>query len=188
MKSPSVQSTRIDSLLKTLLKKNLTFVHNAKLAKIRENLRNGQHPDVVVVCCSDSRVPPEVIFTLGNTLGRLFVVRNAGAIVDEVALESIMYALEKCNTRLVVVLGHEGCGAVGAACSLYKTRFPELVRRIRVFFNGTKPSPDEAVKLSTVGTAACIRRHLKKNADVLVVSAIYCLNGNVKIMPKEIHG
>ena len=98
----------------TLLRKNATFTYSKKLAALRQQLRDGQHPDAVVVCCSDSRVPPEVIFTLGSTLGVLFVVRNAGAIVDEVGLESIMYALGQLSTCLVVVLG---AGSRGLWCS-----------------------------------------------------------------------
>ena len=138
----------------TLLRKNATFTYSKKLAALRQQLRDGQHPDAVVVCCSDSRVPPEVIFTLGSTLGVLFVVCNAGAIVDEVGLESIMYALEQLSTCLVVVLGHEGCGAVMPACKEdCNIMYPELVRRIRHFFTKNHEAPERAVKLAVTGTA-----------------------------------
>ena len=172
-----------------LLKKNATFQHNKKLTALRQQLRDGQHPDAVVVCCSDSRVPPEVIFTLGNTLGVLFVVRNAGALVDEVGLESILYALEQLSTRLVVVLGHEGCGAVGAACKDDgKSGYPELVRRIRKFFTQKREAPERAVKLTAMGTAACIRQHLitHRLTHVAVVSAIYYNDGKVRVIKEEL--
>lgn len=79
----------------------------------REHLATGQAPLAVVLCCSDSRVPPEVLFDQG--LGDLFVVRVAGNVADDARIASIEYAAEHLGTRLVVVLGHERCGAVTAA-------------------------------------------------------------------------
>ena len=82
-------------------------------ARRRKEVSNGQKPFAVVVGCSDSRIPPELIFDQG--LGDLFVVRLAGNIVDALALGSIEYAVEHLGTKLVVVLGHGKCGAVTAA-------------------------------------------------------------------------
>jgi carbonic anhydrase len=79
----------------------------------RKELATEQRPFAVVVCCSDSRVGPEVVFDQG--LGDIFVVRTAGEIVDDVGLGSIEYAVEHLGSPLVVVLGHERCGAVAAA-------------------------------------------------------------------------
>ncbi|MDQ7816616.1 MAG: carbonic anhydrase [Melioribacteraceae bacterium] len=73
----------------------------------------SQKPFAVIVGCSDSRVPPEIIFDQG--LGDLFVIRNAGNVVDDFALASIEYAVEHLDVKLIVVLGHERCGAVDAA-------------------------------------------------------------------------
>lgn len=81
-------------------------------AKRRAEVFKGQHPFAVIVGCSDSRVPPEILFDQG--IGDLFVVRTAGNVVDSVALGSIEYAVEHLGTNLVVVLGHEKCGAVAA--------------------------------------------------------------------------
>lgn len=75
--------------------------------------REGQHPYATVVTCSDSRVIPESIFNAG--IGELFVIRAAGNVVGNFQLGSIEYAAEHLKTPLVVVLGHSGCGAVGAA-------------------------------------------------------------------------
>jgi carbonic anhydrase len=72
-----------------------------------------QRPFAVVLGCADSRVPPELVFDA--RLGDLFVIRIAGNIVDDAVLGSIEYAVEHLGTRLVVVLGHERCGAVSAA-------------------------------------------------------------------------
>lgn len=78
----------------------------------RIKLTDGQHPFAVIVSCSDSRVPPEIIFNQG--LGDLFVVRVAGNVLDSLELGSVEYAVEHLGTKLIVVLGHEKCGAVKA--------------------------------------------------------------------------
>ncbi len=80
---------------------------------VRRTLARGQSPFAIVLCCADSRVPPEHVFNTG--LGELFVVRVAGNTCDEETLASIEYAVEHLDTSLCVVLGHENCGAVGAA-------------------------------------------------------------------------
>lgn len=82
-------------------------------ARRRSLSRDGQHPYAVILGCSDSRVPPELVFDEG--LGDLFVIRDAGNVVDDEVLGSIEYAVEHLGVRLVVVLGHEKCGAVSAA-------------------------------------------------------------------------
>ena len=73
---------------------------------------NGQHPFATIICCSDSRVAPELLFDQG--LGDLFVIRTAGNVVDDIALGSIEYAAEHLGVPLIVVLGHTQCGAVKA--------------------------------------------------------------------------
>jgi carbonic anhydrase len=84
-----------------------------KMLRTRQELVKGQHPQVIVLGCADSRVSPELVFD--KNLGQLFVVRTAGNVVDPVALRSIEYASEHLHARLLVVLGHEKCGAVLAA-------------------------------------------------------------------------
>lgn len=78
----------------------------------RDELTKGQHPFVVVLSCSDSRVPTEIIFDQG--LGDIFVIRNAGNVLDEHVIGSIEYAVRHLGVNLVVVMGHEACGAVAA--------------------------------------------------------------------------
>ena len=79
----------------------------------RLEIARGQAPFAVLVGCSDSRVPPELLF--GRGLGELFIVRNAGNTVDTAALGSIQYGVVELGVPLVVVMGHERCGAVDAA-------------------------------------------------------------------------
>jgi carbonic anhydrase len=79
----------------------------------RQQLLAGQHPRAIVLACADSRVPPELVFDQG--LGDLFVVRVAGEAVDAASVASIEYAIEHLGASLIVVLGHQSCGAVMAA-------------------------------------------------------------------------
>ena len=82
----------------------------------RIEIAKGQTPFAVLVSCSDSRVPPELLF--GRGLGELFIVRNAGNTVDTAALGSIQYAVAELGVPLVLVMGHQRCGAVDAALSV----------------------------------------------------------------------
>jgi len=118
-----------DQALAALKEGNAKFVADAPLRAAQDRQRRleiarGQLPFAVLVSCSDSRVPPETLF--GRGLGELFVVRNAGNTVDTTALGSIEYAVAVLGVPLVVVLGHERCGAVDAALSVVEknTVFP----------------------------------------------------------------
>lgn len=104
--------------LKLLEEGNRRFVAGApkecrESEKARAALAEGQSPHTIVLSCSDSRVPPEVIFDQG--LGRLFTVRVAGEVPDASSVASIEYAVEHLGARLILVLGHDSCGAVKAA-------------------------------------------------------------------------
>jgi carbonic anhydrase len=96
----------------------------------RLDIARNQAPIAVLVSCSDSRVPPELLF--GRGLGELFIIRNAGNTVDTVALGSIEYAVTQLNVPLIVVMGHERCGAVDAAVSVAEkqTVFPGSMGRM----------------------------------------------------------
>lgn len=83
--------------------------------KQRQALAKTQAPKVAVLGCADSRLAPELIFD--KDLGDLFVVRNAGNSPDPIAIGSIEYAVEHLGSKVIVVLGHQSCGAVTAACS-----------------------------------------------------------------------
>jgi len=87
--------------------------HPGQTTERRTELAKDQHPFAVILSCSDSRVPPEIVFDQG--LGDLFVVRVAGNVIDDHGLGSIEYAVDHLGARLIVVLGHQSCGAVKAA-------------------------------------------------------------------------
>jgi carbonic anhydrase len=99
-------------------------VQSAQGRERRLEIARGQTPFAVLVSCSDSRVPPELLF--GRGLGELFIVRNAGNTVDTTALGSIQYAVAELGVPLVVVMGHERCGAVEAAVAVveHNATFP----------------------------------------------------------------
>ncbi len=86
--------------------------NNALQSGCAQDLLAGQHPFAAILCCSDSRVPPEILFDL--SLGDLFVVRNAGHVLDDASVGSLEYAIEHLGVQLIVVLGHAKCGAVTA--------------------------------------------------------------------------
>lgn len=107
------------------------------LSRLR-SLKSGQHPLAAVVSCSDSRVPPELIFDQG--LGDLFVIRNAGNILGDYELGSVEYAVTHLHTPLVIVLGHEGCGAIEAFVSHKHDTIPNHIQDI---INFIKSEPEE---------------------------------------------
>ena len=95
------------------------------LSKQRERVRKAQAPWATILTCSDSRLLPDLIFG-GVNLGELFIARNAGNIVDTDILGTVEYGAEHLGIPLIVVLGHEACGAVTAACSVIEKheKFP----------------------------------------------------------------
>lgn len=106
-----------ENLLNVLLEGNERFsedhpIHPDQTLDRLRDLSQGQHPVAAVVSCSDSRVPPELIFDQG--LGDLFVIRNAGNIVADYEIGSVEYAIEHLGVPLVIILGHTKCGAIGA--------------------------------------------------------------------------
>lgn len=110
-----------DQALAMLKEGNAKFVTDSPVRSVtgrerRLEIARGQIPFAVLVSCADSRVPPELLF--GRGLGELFIVRNAGNTVDTTALGSIEYAVAELGVPLIVVLGHERCGAVDAAVAV----------------------------------------------------------------------
>lgn len=96
-----------------------TAEHPWQDAETRESLIDAQHPDAAVLSCSDSRVPPEIIFDQG--LGDMFTIRTAGEVLDAAVLASLEFAVETLNVSLLVVLGHEHCGAVASTIAQLNT-------------------------------------------------------------------
>ena len=107
-----------DLALQKLIDGNLRYAqgnasHPNQSLERRAELTLGQHPFAVILSCSDSRIPPELVLDQG--LGDIFVIRTAGEVVDNASLASIEYAVDHLGVPLVMVLGHDSCGAVTAA-------------------------------------------------------------------------
>ena len=143
------------------------FLHpNAGPAR-RAQEATGQMPFAIVLSCSDSRVPPEVVFDRG--IGDLFVARVAGNSINDELLGSIEYAAEHFNSPLLVVLGHERCGAVIAAVDtvLKGTRFPghiqSLADPIVPAVNQVRAQPGDIVDNS-------VRAHIRRSVAALKAS------------------
>ena len=166
-------------------------VCSADLAKRRTGVANSQTPWATIVGCADSRVPPELLFG-GLGVGELFVARNAGNMVDTATMGTIEYGAAVLGVRLIVVLGHERCGAVVAACDVVtkKATFPgsigPMVKAIVPAARAVKGQPgdfiDNAVRESARRTAIQIATKSKivaasiKAGKVKVVAARYDLD------------
>ena len=167
--------------------------------RLRE-LTDGQHPFATVLGCSDSRVPPEMVFDQG--LGELFVVRVAGNVVGTEILGSLGYALEHLATPLFVVLGHEGCGAVRAAIERRRTAsaphgpLAELIEAVTPALDDVDPRESEDAQLRHA-VDANVRHAIRRLAatpaggDALagdrirLVGAVYELaTGRVRLLPE----
>ena len=145
-----VTTSKHEGPLKRLLIGNERFVagrvtQSSRDAKRRAEVAEGQKPFAILVSCSDSRVGPEVVFDQG--LGDIFVVRSAGHVVDAVGLGSIEYAVEHLGPSLILVLGHERCGAVGAAVAGGEAHahLPAVLDAIRPAVAKAKSEPGDVV-------------------------------------------
>jgi carbonic anhydrase len=171
--------------LQNLINGNDRFVEgkalhpNQDLAR-RAELAKGQKPRAIVLSCSDSRVPPELVFDQG--LGDLFVVRVAGNIDDSAAVASIEYAVEHLGVQLIVVLGHDSCGAVKASVqtptgkSVGSKDLDHLVAQIRknlahekIPFEAASKDPpkDPAMLRESVANVDAVAEDLLKRSHVL---------------------
>ena len=152
----------------------------------RQALTTGQSPFATILSCADSRVPPEYIFNTG--LGELFVIRAAGEVVDRSVMASLEYAAEHLHVPLLVVMGHESCGAVKAAVDRTPLEGPNLqylVSAIRAGISRTSSERQElrAAILANVEqvindalNGSQILRHAVQGGSLQIVGAYYELN------------
>jgi carbonic anhydrase len=159
-----VPSSTPDEALDLLLAGNARFVqgHAAghDLVARREQVAGEQHPFAVVLSCSDSRVPSELVFD--QTLGDLFVCRVAGNVLDPIVLGSIEYAVTQFAPLLVVVMGHERCGAVTAALQL-----AEAGGAVRGSIHAVLDAFGPAIRPG-ISVAAAVRANAEATARALV--------------------
>lgn len=133
-------------------------------------LQEAQHPFAVVLGCADSRVSPELL--LDHGLGNLFVIRVAGNVVADDEAGSIEYAVLHLDVPLVLVLGHEGCGAVTAAMHASDDEPAELrtlIRRINPALNGIPPHLPEKEQIH-LGVEANVRQSVRQLRRILAIA------------------
>ena len=144
-----------------------TSTQITKDAKRRAEVAQGQKPFAIIVGCSDSRVGPEVVFDQG--LGDLFVVRSAGHVVDDVGLGSIEYAVEHLGASLILVVGHERCGAVAATVGGGEVHghLPAIINAIKPAVAKAKGQPGDAVDNAVRAQVLEVVEQLQKAGPLL---------------------
>jgi carbonic anhydrase len=176
--TPSVPPAKA---LQLLLEGNQRYVSDRAGHPNQRPSDSAQHPLAVILSCSDSRVPPEIIFDQG--VGNLFIVRVAGNTYDRLALQSIEYAVGHLGTTLIVVIGHDQCGAVTAATKAYPdpsagpmlTNIYPAVREVR-------GQPDELSKAIDYN-AILIARKLEQEPEL----EGKVKSGQLRILPARYH-
>ena len=205
--NPAPPSLTPDQALEALKRGNREFLAGKastedRDARRRLEIARAQFPIAVLVSCSDSRVPPELLF--GRGLGQLFIIRNAGNTIDTVAMGSLEYAVAELNVPLVVIMGHERCGAVSAAVSVVEkgTTFPGSIGQmvepiIPAVLEARRGNPtdllDAAVRANVSRTVARLREFSEpmvldrlKQRKLRVVGARYDLDdGQVDFFDEE---
>ncbi|MFF8605619.1 carbonic anhydrase [Streptomyces sp. NPDC015346] len=145
----------------------LRAIHPHEDAARRADVAVSQHPFALVLGCVDSRVPPELVFDQG--LGDLLAIRSAGQALDEAVLGSIQFGVEELAVALVVVLGHERCGAATAAVEYVRTGKPveghlaRVVEEIAPAARATRDLPGDWVENTVRANVARIRRRLAQD-------------------------
>jgi len=190
-----------DEALKRLMQGNtrfvfghMTHVASGQVVEARRAVAKRQMPFAIIVGCSDSRVGPEIVFDQG--LGDIFVVRTAGQVVDATALGSIEYAVEHLGSSLIVVLGHERCGAVSAAVAVTKEpgHIAAVLKAIEPAVEQTKGKPGDPVENAVRAQAIDVAKQLQNAKPILaervhsgklkIVAARYDLDtGKVEFLP-----
>ncbi|HIC41216.1 MAG TPA: carbonic anhydrase [Piscirickettsiaceae bacterium] len=138
------------------------LIHPDQSSERRFELKHGQHPFAIILGCSDSRVPPEVIFDQG--LGDLYVVRVAGNVLDQMIVASIEYAVLHVGVSLIMVMGHSQCGAVQATCThdQLEGHLPSLTFALNAAFNKAKDQTGNLVENVTLANVELVTEELKQ--------------------------
>lgn len=189
---------KAEDALQQLQEGNLRYVkgdlkHPHTNVERRHELTGGQHPFAVILSCADSRVVPELLFDQG--LGDLFVIRVAGNIAKDKVIGSIEYAVKFLNSKLIVVMGHENCGAVSASLSDADPggHIGAIIEKIKPAVYMSKRMQGDHLTNAIKVNAQLVSEELKESKPILqdavrssgvkVVSAYYNLSkGEVEFM------
>jgi carbonic anhydrase len=188
-----------EEALAKLLEGNKRFVAGTPeakdMVKRRAELVEGQHPIATVVTCSDSRVVPEYIFDVG--LGEIFKVESAGNVLDRIGLGSVEYGVGHLHTPLLIVLGHEKCGAVTAAYDGHaEGNIAAIVKKLAPAVKRAKKGGDKAAEVEQAA-AINVKKVMGKlrklppvkaaleSGALKIVGMKYSLHGGVEIIVKK---
>lgn len=188
--SHDIENLSSKEAIKKLKEGNARFVKNQAIhpdeSKERKlEMLKGQHPFVVILSCSDSRVPPELIFDQG--IGDIFEIRNAGNVLNDHVIGSIEYAVMHCGVKLIVIMGHQDCGAVGATLSgVYETKY------IKALEDSIQPAVQDCKKKGIeINSDNVVKAHVMQDINELLAQdselVSYMKKHNVKIVPAYYH-
>ena len=161
-------------------------IHPRQDAALRKEIINGQHPCAIILGCADSRISPEILFDQG--LGDLFVVREAGNVIDDHTIGGIEYAVEHFQVSLIVVLGHENCGAIAAArdTAVAEGHLKSLVASILPAVEATRGQDAESTCKANIRnivfalqTSEPLLKHLVAKGELVVLGAYYNIGSGV---------
>ena len=166
----------MDSIKSRLMSGNAKWeAAGDEIEKLRKKTaEHGQDPYAIVICCSDSRVIPEEIFSCG--IGELFVIRVAGNVLDNHQLGSIEYAAAHLGCKMILMLGHTGCGAVSAALSGHSDGFISFITEDILEAIGDETDPNVACRMNVIHGVSQIRKefsHHPEIPEVEITGAIY---------------
>ncbi|MFI3253882.1 MAG: carbonic anhydrase [Eubacteriales bacterium] len=157
-------------------------------ARRKDTTEHGQFPYAVVITCSDSRVPPEHIFTAG--VGELFVIRTAGNVIGDLELGSIEYAAAHLHSKVILVLGHENCGAIAATLGGYaEGNIQSIINEIAMGIGNTKSAREAEILnvehgIDRIHSSEVIQELLREN-KVTIEGAIYRISdGSVRFLDR----
>lgn len=186
----NVENISADEALKKLQKGNERFIknhakHPDESKKRKKEMLKGQHPFVVILSCSDSRVPPELIFDQG--IGDIFEIRNAGNVLNNHVIGSIEYAVMHCGVKLIVIMGHQDCGAIAATLSgISETKY------IKALEDSIQPAVEKCKKEGLeINSDNVVKAHIAQDIEELISQdnelVKYMQKNNVKIIPAYYH-
>lgn len=188
----SLSAVSPEEALKKLKEGNVRYlqdkmIHCDRNTDRRESTATSQNPFATILGCSDSRVPPATVFDQG--IGDLFIVRVAGNVLGPIEIDSIDYSVVHLGSKLIVVLGHENCGAVKAVLANQTADIKTIASMIWPALSPKEENLTAAIKANVKHVVGLLRRNpvfskLVQEGKVQVVGAYYNLNsGEVEFLP-----
>lgn len=147
-------------------------IHPNRCSETKNTLLKQQKPFAAVLSCSDSRVPIEIIFDAG--LGDIFAVRTAGHVLSKEVLGSLEYAVKNLGVKLIIILGHENCGAINTAIQTYQNKnYNELSENLQSIMNHIYPAIDKVKSDDSDFLNSAIKSNIRYQMEDLIKKDVY---------------